>query len=548
MKKLLFILLCFAMSFIKAQNPIITTWQQTDAAPIALYTTGTYTYTWVSTSDPSINGSGTGNSSGTTYISLPSSAHPTYTVSIYPTSQFRFNFFTGSASSSKLKNINQWGDVNWVPDLSQMFYGCNNLEITATDIPDFSNVTNMSYMFYNCSSLITVPNMSNWDVSNVTTMYYMFGFADHFNQDIGNWDVSNVTDMSYMFDGTDDFNQDIGNWDVSNVTNMGGMFSNAITFNQDIGNWDVSNVTNMGGMFSNAITFNQDIGNWDVSSVTNMGSMFYNTLLGSQFNQNIGSWDVSNVTDMGGMFSGATTFNQDISYWDVSKVTNMPNMFSGATTFNQDISYWDVSKVTNMPNMFSSATTFNQDISSWDVSKVTNMSYMLYQSTNFNQNLGSWNLKAGVLLNAMLSYSGMNCENYSKTLKGWAENSSTPNSRILGVYGLKYGSAGQTYRNILTGTKGWTISGDTYDASCTATLSTADVVKDTVTKVYPNPTTGIFYIEADTKSNAQLYDSAGKLIKTISLNAGKTTVDISELPTGVYFIKQENTSAKIIKK
>ena len=38
------------------------------------------------------------------------------------------------------------------------------------------------------------------------------------------------------------FNSDISNWDVSNVTTMVEMFKNATSFNQDLSNWDVSNV------------------------------------------------------------------------------------------------------------------------------------------------------------------------------------------------------------------------------------------------------------------------------------------------------------------
>ena len=35
-------------------------------------------------------------------------------------------------------------------------------------------ITNMSYMFYNCSSLLSLPDISEWDTKNVTNMSDMF--------------------------------------------------------------------------------------------------------------------------------------------------------------------------------------------------------------------------------------------------------------------------------------------------------------------------------------------------------------------------------------
>jgi surface protein len=160
-------------------------------------------------------------------------------------------------------------------------------------------VTDMSLMFDNRLYDFN-QNINSWDVSNVTTMAYMFSNMDY-NQPIVDWDVSKVTDMQAMFENNGTFNQPIGNWDVSSVTNMSGMFSgnNNNEFNQDISNWDVSSVTDMGAMFSENSSFNQPIGNWDVSNVTNMRSMFANYFenIGSEFNQDLSNWNVSSVNE-----------------------------------------------------------------------------------------------------------------------------------------------------------------------------------------------------------------------------------------------------------
>ena len=219
-------------------------------------------------------------------------------------------------------------------------------------------------------------HISNWDVSQVTDMRYLFSpdgmrkavlglqleyeGISNFNDDISNWDVSKVRDMRYMFKGTESFNQPLNTWDVSKVTNMRNMFKGASSFNQPIGNWNVSKVTNMGSMFWGSV-FNQPIGNWDVSKVANMSNMFSGA---EAFNQPIGNWDVSNVTTMLDMFKN-TSFNQPIGNWDVSSVKNMQCMFSGAEAFNQSISNWNVISVTNMKYMFSRAEAFNQDLTKW---------------------------------------------------------------------------------------------------------------------------------------------------------------------------------------
>jgi len=78
----------------------------------------------------------------------------------------------------------------------------------------------------------------------------MFAGDTSFNQNISNWDVSHVDYITYMFHGASSFNQDIGGWDVSNVRYMTAMFHSATSFNQDIGSWNISQVSIMDDMFN----------------------------------------------------------------------------------------------------------------------------------------------------------------------------------------------------------------------------------------------------------------------------------------------------------
>jgi surface protein len=460
MKKIfyLFLALMVSQNVLAQSDPFITRWNLSNAGSGAtqltfeVETSGTVDYTWASV-PAGTSGSGTFTGTTATITGLPADA--IIDLSIAPTNFQRFRFGV-SFDKARLTDVRQWGDVAWT-SMANAFYGCNNLTGTATDIPNLSAVMDMSEMFENAEAFN--GDISSWDVSSVTNMSYMFGGADAFNQDIGNWDVSNVTNMSGMFKGAVAFNGDISSWDVSSVTNMSYMFNGAVAFNQDIGNWDVSNVTNMSNLFNDADAFNQDIGSWDVSSVTNMFYMFNGA---DAFNQDIGNWDVSNVTNMSNLFNRAYAFNGAIGNWDVSNVTSMSYMFNEAYAFNQVIGSWNVSNVTNMTYMFGVAVAFNQDISNWDVSNVTNMTGMFNDARAFNQDIGTWDISKATLMAAMFRNSVISRTNYDKILIAWDAAGYT-NKNLDSVSPLIYCNGQAARTNLIS--KGWTISGDTYDCT-----------------------------------------------------------------------------------
>ena len=214
---------------------------------------------------------GDGTSTSYTGSTAPSHTYATagsHTITIM--GEFAGLAFSSSGDCQKLTNISQWGDIA-LQKTDYAFYGCSNLTITATDIPDLSDCTSARYMF---AGDTVNPNLSGVDVSHITDMTGMFYNNTAFNQDISGWNTSSATKMVNMFCGATAFNQSIGCWDTSHVTDMTSMFRDATAFNKDISGWNTSSVTTFYRMFSGASSFNQAIGGWDTSHVTDMSSMF----------------------------------------------------------------------------------------------------------------------------------------------------------------------------------------------------------------------------------------------------------------------------------
>ena len=88
--------------------------------------------------------------------------------------------------------------------MNRMFYGCNSL-ISLPDISKWntSNVNYMIYMFSGCNSLISLPDISNWNFSRVNSICHMFYECKSLISlpDLSKWNISNVEDMSNMFYG-----------------------------------------------------------------------------------------------------------------------------------------------------------------------------------------------------------------------------------------------------------------------------------------------------------------------------------------------------------
>lgn len=329
-----------------------------------------------------------------------------HTVIIFPFDTPPF-VSQNSGDTKKIIDISQWGNIKW-NTMAYAFYQCSFLNVSATDLPDLSNVNTTEAMFF-LTGLVGNTSFSSWNTSTITNMAYMFGHTP-FNQPIGNWDVSNVTDIKWMFHGCNQFNQPLNNWNTSNIIRMDHAFHFCSAFNQDLSNWKTSKVTNLDFLFGSANIFNQNLGDWDLSSV----------IYGQQ----------------------------------------------------------------------------------------------------------------------MLSGTNLNCNNWDKTLFGWANNPNSPSNFILGNV------ATATYshplaviaRNNLINIKGWTFSGDVYDPTCESVLSTSETIIKSKISIYPNPASDFIYLKnIDQSANYIILDFSGKIVLQGSLK--NKEINVKNLIKGNYILQ-----------
>lgn len=245
-----------------------------------------------------------------TNVSYPDSqgmkAGVTYTVTF--DGKYSWLYQSGSNLSACIRSLDHWGEETGV---TKAWYGLYNSP-KLTSVPDHipSTVTDLS-SFFEGATIFNDPNVSKWDVSNVTLFTKMFNQARAFNQPLNDWNMSKATNIVSMLAFTYAFDQPLNKWDTSNVTDMAGVFTYAKVFNQNINSWDVTKVTRITMLFSGALKFDQPLDKWNVSNVTKMDEAFRDT----PFNQDIGMWRPAKVTNMDLMLAGNSKFNQNLSSW-----------------------------------------------------------------------------------------------------------------------------------------------------------------------------------------------------------------------------------------
>ena len=167
-------------------------------------------------------------------------------------------------------------DTSSAVRMTQLLWGCTNLQTVDVSGWDTSNVTAMGSAFDCCLKLKTIKGIESWDTSNVTEMYTMFQSCEKLKKlDLSKWNTKSLTSVYSMFSNCKSLETlDVSTWDVSKIYDFSRMFyCNTKLKKMDLTKWNMKNATSIEGMFGwcyklhGGITFS--------SKITNYGYAFY---------------------------------------------------------------------------------------------------------------------------------------------------------------------------------------------------------------------------------------------------------------------------------
>ena len=174
-----------------------------------------------------------------------------------------------------------------------MFGGCHRLkEIKGLETLVTSTCTDLSSMFYACL-LEGEIDLSEWDISNVTTLYRCFSMTRSNNIIIDGTHNSGIGEITYI--------KGLENWDTSNCETFESLFDNQCNMQRyDIANWNTSKVKNMSNTFRwNHINLKEiDLSGWDTSNCEDMNCMFRNCYHLEKIKFNFDMIKVADLTDV----------------------------------------------------------------------------------------------------------------------------------------------------------------------------------------------------------------------------------------------------------
>ena len=233
----------------------------------------------------------------------------------------------------------------------------NTLEIKLVEIENKS-IDNLDYMFFNCFCLKSLPDISDWNLKNITSFYAMFYNCISLISlpDISKFDQEKLFDMNWRIYGCNSLEclLHINKWETKETPNIDSCFfdSSLISKLEDISDCD------------NKIIYKSDEDDNDIEedkSNDDDDNDESDESESPKFKGKHKCWhnsklNTSGITDMSYMFHGCSSLKTvpDFSKWNLKNVKNVTGMFEGCTSLKSkpNISKWNISKKIKKDSIF----------------------------------------------------------------------------------------------------------------------------------------------------------------------------------------------------
>lgn len=267
-------------------------------------------------------------------------------------------------------------DLTKVTTMTDMFRDCYSMKHIKFPLNGGTGaLTRVDGLLRGCNSLQELPeNLENLNVTNVTTVSYLFGNCYSIKDvDLSSWNITKITSLTYMCQNCRGLiHADFHGWNTSLVVDARNCFDSCWNLKRiNIDGWDLSNATNVSAFYKacRSLESSDILNRIDFTKVTTLASVCNECYALKEVI--IGDCDVTNsITSINNMFTNCYSI-REISMPDMhfSQPVTMAEVFYGCHSLtNLDISGWHVEALRAFSGFFAYCYQLPEvDLSDWIV-------------------------------------------------------------------------------------------------------------------------------------------------------------------------------------
>ena len=271
-----------------------------------------------------------------------------------------------------LKTVEGSGGLAFISttDTVGMFQNCRALTYLDVTNWNLGKTTNMRSMFRNCHTLETLEGSGNWSCAASTSMELMFFNCFKLKSlNVSNWDVSKVTTFDHFLASEHQNAADMAveeiigleNWRPEKCTTTGSMFYGCGKLTTaNMSGWTVPNLESMSHMFADCHNLkNVYFTGWQTPKLNNIDGLFNHCMAMETVDMSM--FNTSNVTVFAQVFEICSSLKEikGLENWNTAKGNDFSEMFSGCSSLKElNLSSFDTT------NAYSDANTY-PGIANW---------------------------------------------------------------------------------------------------------------------------------------------------------------------------------------